>query len=46
VSQQGQPLLMVAGFEIWIGITLNILFCNGYNAPTLSTKEVLYVQGA
>jgi hypothetical protein len=36
VSQQGQPLLIVAGFEIWIATKLNILFCNGYNAPTLS----------
>jgi hypothetical protein len=48
-SQQGQPLLIVAGIEIWIGTKFNILFCNGYNAPTLSsksTKEVFYVQGA
>ena len=36
VSQQGQPLLIVAGFGIWIGTKLNTLFCNGYNAPTLS----------
>jgi hypothetical protein len=35
-SQHGQPLLIVAGFKIWIGTKLNILFCNGYNAPTLS----------
>ena len=31
-----QPLLIVAGFNIWIGMKLNILFCNGCNAPTLS----------
>ena len=46
VSQQGQPRLTVAGFGIWIGTKLNILFCNGYNAPTLSqksTQEVFYV---
>jgi hypothetical protein len=36
VSQQGQPLLISAGFEIWIETKLNIMFCNGYNAPTLS----------
>jgi hypothetical protein len=36
VSQQGQPLLISAGFEIWIGTKLNIMFCNSYNAPTLS----------
>jgi hypothetical protein len=28
VSQQGQPLLIVAGFEIWIATKLNILFFN------------------
>jgi hypothetical protein len=36
VSQQRQPLLISAGFEIWIGTKLNIMFCNGYNAPTPS----------
>jgi len=35
VNQQGQPLLIAAGFEIWIATKVNILLCNGYNAPTV-----------